>query len=70
MKVVNDEKHLLEQFELAKAEAKANFGSDEVYIEKFLESPKHIEFQIFADKYGNVIHLEKETVQCKEDIKK
>ena len=42
---------------MAKAEAKANFGNDEVYIEKFLENPKHIEFQVFADKHGNVIHL-------------
>ena len=57
MKVVNNENILIEQFELAKAEAKANFGNDEIYIEKFLENPKHIEFQIFADKYGNVIHL-------------
>ena len=57
MKVVYSEKTLVEQFELAKAEAKANFGNDEVYIEKFLENPKHIEFQVFADKYGNVIHL-------------
>ena len=57
MKVVNNENILIEQFELAKAEAKVNFGNDEVYIEKFLENPKHIEFQIFADKYGNVIHL-------------
>ncbi len=57
MKVVKNNNVLAEQFELAKAEAKANFGNDEVYIEKFLENPKHIEFQIFADKYGNVIHL-------------
>ena len=57
MKVVNDEKVLIEQYELSKAEAKANFGNDEVYIEKFLKYPKHIEFQILADKYGNVIHL-------------
>ena len=57
MKVVYTEDNLKEQFELAKAEAKANFGNDEVYIEKFLENPKHIEFQVFADKHGNVIHL-------------
>ncbi len=57
MKVVFAEENLVEQFELAKTEAKANFGNDEVYIEKFLENPKHIEFQIFADKHGNVIHL-------------
>ena len=57
MKVAYSEQTLVEQFELAKAEAKANFGNDEVYIEKFLENPKHIEFQVFADKHGNVIHL-------------
>ncbi|MBV68842.1 MAG: acetyl-CoA carboxylase biotin carboxylase subunit [Pelagibacterales bacterium] len=57
MKVVYTEDNLKEQFELAKVEAKANFGNDEVYIEKFLENPKHIEFQVFADKHGNVIHL-------------
>ena len=57
MKVVYTEENLIEQYDLAKSEAKANFGNDEVYIEKFLENPKHIEFQIFADKYGNVIHL-------------
>ena len=57
MKVVKDHTTLLEQYELAKSEAKANFGNDEVYLEKFLEQPKHIEFQIFADKHGNVIHL-------------
>ena len=57
MKVVYSEDNLTEQFELAKAEAKANFGNDEVYIEKFFENPKHIEFQVFADKHGNVIHL-------------
>ena len=57
MKVVYNEENLKEQFDLAKAEAKANFGNDEVYIEKFLENPKHIEFQVFADKHGNVIHL-------------
>ncbi len=57
MKVVYKQENLEEQFDLAKAEAKANFGNDEVYIEKFLENPKHIEFQVFADKYGNVIHL-------------
>ena len=57
MKVVYTEENLIDQFDLAKSEAEANFGNDEVYIEKFLENPKHIEFQIFADKHGNVIHL-------------
>ena len=44
MKVVNDEKVLIEQYELSKAEAKANFENGEVYIEKFLKYPKHIKF--------------------------
>jgi len=41
----------------AKQEALAFFGSDEIYIEKFIENPRHVEFQILADNYGNVIHL-------------
>lgn len=41
----------------AKAEAKACFGDDEMYLEKLIVNPKHIEFQVLADKYGNVIHL-------------
>ena len=44
-------------YELAKAEAKACFADDRLYIEKFVEKPRHIEFQILADEYGNVIHL-------------
>lgn len=44
-------------FYTAKAEAKANFGDDDVYIEKLLLNPKHVEVQILADKFGNVIHL-------------
>ena len=41
----------------AKAEAKACFGDDTLYIEKFIQKPKHIEFQILADEYGNIVHL-------------
>jgi len=44
-------------FETARSEAKANFGDDGVYIEKFIRDPHHIEFQILADKAGNTIHL-------------
>ncbi|MGL4774346.1 MAG: acetyl-CoA carboxylase biotin carboxylase subunit [Clostridium sp.] len=44
-------------FNTAKAEAKACFGDDTLYIEKFVENPRHIEFQILADEHGNVIHL-------------
>ncbi|NLK95813.1 MAG: acetyl-CoA carboxylase biotin carboxylase subunit [Clostridiales bacterium] len=44
-------------FNTAKSEAKACFGDDTLYIEKFVQNPRHIEFQILADSYGNVIHL-------------
>jgi acetyl-CoA carboxylase biotin carboxylase subunit len=48
---------LLEEFPVAKMEARTAFGNDEVYIEKLVERPRHIEFQILADHYGNTIHL-------------
>ncbi len=57
MKVVEKENELKENYNLAKAEAIANFGNGEIYVEKFLKNPKHIEFQIFSDNYQNVIHL-------------
>ncbi len=44
-------------YNTARAEALANFGDDTVYLEKYLENPKHIEIQVFADKHGNAIHL-------------
>ena len=57
MKVVEDESELENAYNLTKSEAEVNFGNDEIYVEKFLRNPKHIEFQIFADNYQNVIHL-------------
>ena len=45
------------EYEVVKQEAKNSFNDDEIYIEKFIENPRHIEFQIMADKFGNVIHL-------------
>ena len=44
-------------FDAARAEARACFGNDEMYLEKLVQAPRHIEFQILADRYGNVIHL-------------
>jgi acetyl-CoA carboxylase biotin carboxylase subunit len=41
----------------AQAEAEANFGSGAVYLERYVEKPRHIEFQVFGDKQGNVVHL-------------
>lgn len=57
MRLVKDEKEILPSLRAARSEAKAAFGNDTVYVEKFVENPHHIEFQILADKYGHVIHL-------------
>lgn len=57
MRLVNNVDELSEALRLAKSEAMAAFGDDSVYVEKYLESPHHIEFQILADQHGNVVHL-------------
>lgn len=57
MKVAFSDEDIGEAYTMAKAEAKAAFPSDVVYMEKYLQHPRHIEMQILADKYGNVIHL-------------
>ncbi len=57
MRVVNSEATLLHAISLTKVEAGNAFGNDTVYMEKFLENPRHIEFQILADTHGNAIHL-------------
>lgn len=57
MRLVNREEEVESQLEMARAEAKSAFGNDEVYIEKFIKNPRHIEFQVLADQYGNVVHL-------------
>jgi len=57
MKVATDESELLPQMKLARAEAQAAFGNPDVYLEKYLSKPRHIEIQILADLHGNVVHL-------------
>ena len=57
MKVVYGEEKIDSALSRARGEAKANFGRDDVYIEKFLDRPRHIEVQILADDQGNVVHL-------------
>lgn len=57
MRVVYNSKEFDEALKSTKREAKNSFGSDEVYFEKFIENPKHIEVQILGDKHGNYIHL-------------
>ncbi|MDO5301299.1 MAG: pyruvate carboxylase [Tissierellia bacterium] len=57
MRVVHDAKNLITEFHSAKNEAKKAFGNDSMFIEKYLENPKHIEVQVLGDLYGNVVHL-------------
>ncbi|MES2728887.1 MAG: acetyl-CoA carboxylase biotin carboxylase subunit [Pseudomonadota bacterium] len=57
MKVVRELDGFAEAYSTARSEAKANFGDDTVYIEKYLEKPRHIEIQVFGDKHGNAIAL-------------
>ncbi|MGJ4918648.1 acetyl/propionyl/methylcrotonyl-CoA carboxylase subunit alpha [Bradyrhizobium sp. HKCCYLRH2060] len=57
MRIAHSTAEVAEGFNLAKAEAKASFGDDRVFIEKFITDPRHIEIQVLGDKHGNVIYL-------------
>ena len=57
MRIVHNDASLLQGYYAAKAEAESAFGNGDMYMEKFLVNPRHIEVQILADNYGNVIHL-------------
>jgi len=57
MRVARDPDDFARSFQLARSEALSAFGSGDVYVEKYLARPRHVEFQILGDKYGNVIHL-------------
>ena len=57
MRIAESEDELLEKFQSAKNEAKKAFGDDSMFIEKYLDKPKHIEVQILGDEFGNVVHL-------------
>jgi len=57
MRVVNDPEDIEDALHGAMREAKSAFGDDSVYLEKYIQEPRHIEFQIFGDKHGNYIHL-------------
>ena len=57
MRVVHSEASLVNAIAVTQAEARAAFGNETVYLEKFLETPRHIEFQVLADNYGNAVHL-------------
>jgi acetyl-CoA carboxylase biotin carboxylase subunit len=57
MRVVHTEAHLANALQLTRQEAQTVFGDDTVYMEKFLEDPRHIEIQVMADEHGNAVHL-------------
>ena len=57
MRIAHSRAEVAEGFKLARAEAKASFGDDRVFIEKFIVDPRHIEIQVLGDKHGNVIYL-------------
>ena len=57
MRIVQNEEELIRNFHEARSEAKKAFGIDDIFIEKYIDSPKHIEVQILGDKYGNIVHL-------------
>jgi acetyl-CoA carboxylase biotin carboxylase subunit len=57
MRVVRNSRELIPMFQTARAEAQGAFGSPNVYMEKLIENPRHIEFQVLGDKHGNVVHL-------------
>lgn len=57
IRIVNNENQLISDFNAAKREAKTSFNDDSMYIEKFIEKPRHIEIQLIADGYGNTVYL-------------
>jgi acetyl/propionyl-CoA carboxylase alpha subunit len=57
MKIVHSEDYLEESIKSGMREAKSSFGDDSVFLEKYLDKPRHIEFQILADEHGNIVHL-------------
>lgn len=57
MRMAENEEIFINSFNMAKYEAKKAFGNDDIYVEKYIMKPKHIEVQIFGDSFGNVVHL-------------
>ena len=57
IRIVNNQEELEENYDIVKQEAKVSFSDDEIYMEKYIENPRHIEIQILADQHGNVIQL-------------
>lgn len=57
IRIAYSEEELIKAYDIVKQEAKISFNDDSIYIEKFVENPRHVEIQVLADEYGNVIHL-------------
>ena len=57
MRIVKNEKEVKDAFQLASREAKSSFGDERMFIEKYIQKPRHIEIQVIADQFGNLIHL-------------
>lgn len=57
IRIAYSEEELLHQYDIVKQEAKVSFGDDSLYMEKFIENPRHVEIQVLGDEYGNAIHL-------------
>jgi acetyl-CoA carboxylase biotin carboxylase subunit len=57
IRVCRDGSMLREELSVARAEARAAFGNEEIYVEKYISSPRHVEFQVLADRFGNIAHL-------------
>jgi acetyl-CoA carboxylase biotin carboxylase subunit len=57
MKVIDNEKEMVDSFSIVRQEALSFFGNDDVYIEKFIDAPRHIEVQVIGDSHGNFVHL-------------
>ena len=57
IRIVNCKEDLEEAYNIVKQEAKISFNDDEIYIEKFVQNPRHVEIQILADEFGNIVHL-------------
>ena len=70
MRVIRKETELENQINTARREAKSAFGKDDVFFEKLIEKAFHVEVQIIGDTHGNIVHLLKEIVLFKDDIKR
>ena len=70
MRIVRESSELEDAFHRAKSEAEKSFGNSEVYIERYIDNPKHIEVQVIGDEFGNIIHLYEKIAPYNDVIKR